>query len=210
MSIVNITNIEVLDNPTKFTNPFQFEITFTSYPPAIKKELEWKITYVGCPDDEKFDQDLDTVLVGPVKLGKNKFVFQSPAPNPALFPSKQLLDITVIMLSCAYSGQTFIQVGYYVSNYYIDEKFKNSSPAVYAHAYRNINTKPRVTRFDITWDKEPVKQSLGPFEYLAERKIQDYREVAPKEEDHLVDKDEPMDVEEDIESDHESMSLQDK
>ena len=28
MSIVNIINVQVLDNPTRFTNPFQFEITF--------------------------------------------------------------------------------------------------------------------------------------------------------------------------------------
>ena len=28
MSVVNITNVVVLDNPTSFSNPFQFEITF--------------------------------------------------------------------------------------------------------------------------------------------------------------------------------------
>lgn len=28
MSLVNILNIQVLDNPTNFKNPFQFEITF--------------------------------------------------------------------------------------------------------------------------------------------------------------------------------------
>jgi histone chaperone ASF1 len=28
MSVVNITNIQVLDNPTRLGNPFQFEITF--------------------------------------------------------------------------------------------------------------------------------------------------------------------------------------
>lgn len=28
MSVVNIINIQVLDNPTCYTNPFQFEITF--------------------------------------------------------------------------------------------------------------------------------------------------------------------------------------
>ena len=28
MSCVNVTNVSVLDNPSNFTNPFQFEITF--------------------------------------------------------------------------------------------------------------------------------------------------------------------------------------
>lgn len=28
MALVNVTDIKVLDNPAKFTSPFQFEITF--------------------------------------------------------------------------------------------------------------------------------------------------------------------------------------
>lgn len=28
MSLVNVTNVVVLDNPSYFDNPFQFEITF--------------------------------------------------------------------------------------------------------------------------------------------------------------------------------------
>ena len=41
-----------------------------------RAELEWKIVYVGSAEDEKHDQTLDSVLVGPVQLGCNKFVFQ--------------------------------------------------------------------------------------------------------------------------------------
>jgi hypothetical protein len=37
MSLVNILNVEVLDNPTAFTNPFQFQITFESVAPGIKE-----------------------------------------------------------------------------------------------------------------------------------------------------------------------------
>jgi hypothetical protein len=43
---------------------------------ASRAELEWKIVYVGSAEDEKHDQTLDSVLVGPVQLGCNKFVFQ--------------------------------------------------------------------------------------------------------------------------------------
>tara|TARA_B110000208_G_scaffold169958_1_gene211118 strand:+ start:550 stop:753 length:204 start_codon:yes stop_codon:yes gene_type:complete len=28
MAVVNVLNVTVLDNPSRFTNPFQFEITF--------------------------------------------------------------------------------------------------------------------------------------------------------------------------------------
>ena len=39
-------------------------------------DIEWKITYVGSAEDERYDQILDTVLVGPVPVGSNKFVFE--------------------------------------------------------------------------------------------------------------------------------------
>lgn len=39
MSVVNILNIQVLDNPTKFFNPFQFEITFECISPLKEGNL---------------------------------------------------------------------------------------------------------------------------------------------------------------------------
>lgn len=33
MSLVNILSIQVLDNPSRFTNPFQFEIAFECIAP---------------------------------------------------------------------------------------------------------------------------------------------------------------------------------
>lgn len=82
MSVVNILSVQVLDNPSKFTNPLQFEITFECLNELeqgifyIMSDLEWKIVYVGSAEDEKYDQILDTILVGPVPIGINKFVFQ--------------------------------------------------------------------------------------------------------------------------------------
>lgn len=32
--------------------------------------------YVGSAEDEKYDQELDDILVGPVPIGKNQFIFQ--------------------------------------------------------------------------------------------------------------------------------------
>jgi len=92
MSVVNILNIQVLDNPTKFLNPFQFEITFECISPLkegifyyllflfyiqqIFQDLEWKIIYVGSAEDDRYDQVLDSIMVGPIPVGINKFVFQ--------------------------------------------------------------------------------------------------------------------------------------
>ena len=39
-------------------------------------DLEWKIIYVGSASSETHDQVLDTVLVGPIPVGRHKFVFQ--------------------------------------------------------------------------------------------------------------------------------------
>lgn len=74
MSIITLQEIKVLKNPTKFTDKFEFEITFN----AVEKldgDIEWKLIYVGSPDSSDYDQVLDTVLVGPVPKGKNKFSF---------------------------------------------------------------------------------------------------------------------------------------
>lgn len=72
MAKVHIVNVVVLDNPSSFSNPFQFEITFECIE-DLKEDLEWKIIYVGSAESEAYDQTLDTVYVGPVPEGKNFF-----------------------------------------------------------------------------------------------------------------------------------------
>eukprot|EP00457_Paulinella_chromatophora_P009974 gb/GEZN01010058.1/.p1 GENE.gb/GEZN01010058.1/~~gb/GEZN01010058.1/.p1 ORF type:complete len:272 (-),score=48.99 gb/GEZN01010058.1/:286-1101(-) len=178
MAAIVVRNVEVLDNPSRFTNPFQFVIHFLCNTP-LKKELEWKLVYVGSADDSKYDQELETVLVGPVSVGQNKFVFQAPAPDPALIPRKDLLDVTVLILSCSYNGEEFLRVGYYVSNEYTDPVFATDppSPPMISHLRRSILAdKPRVTRFNIAWDIANPENDAGEFDYLAERKMSDYAE----------------------------------
>jgi len=162
MSAVNVTNVTVLDNPSMFLNPFQFEISYeclvplkdgkrsinlpfsklhfvkgvsfpayacllvtdiVMFPRSLQcavllfqfrsffwlacylnqskslfavgyvmdldcvqigwvvamihfADLEWKLIYVGSAEDEKYDQVLESVLVGPVNIGNYRFVFQ--------------------------------------------------------------------------------------------------------------------------------------
>lgn len=83
---INVVNVNVLDNPTSVTNPFQFEIIFEacqdlqegSIPVAHshRLDLEWKLTYVGDYRSTDGDQILDSVLVGPITRGTHKFCFQ--------------------------------------------------------------------------------------------------------------------------------------
>uniref|UniRef100_A0A3B3HGD9 Anti-silencing function 1B histone chaperone n=1 Tax=Oryzias latipes TaxID=8090 RepID=A0A3B3HGD9_ORYLA len=75
MAKVQVLNVAVLDNPSQFGNPFQFEITFECME-DLAEDLEWKIIYVGSAESEEYDQVLDSVLVGPVPAGRHMFVFQ--------------------------------------------------------------------------------------------------------------------------------------
>lgn len=43
---------------------------------VLLADLEWKLTYVGSAESEKYDQELDSVLVGPVVRGQYRFIFQ--------------------------------------------------------------------------------------------------------------------------------------
>lgn len=84
--IINVVNVNVLDNPTSATNPFQFEIIFEAckdledgkgfYSLISNLDLEWKMTYVGDYRSIEKDQILDSILVGPINRGTHKFCFQ--------------------------------------------------------------------------------------------------------------------------------------
>lgn len=87
-------------------------------PHSRHSELEWKLVYVGSAEDDQYDQELDSVLVGPIIVGKNKFVFEANAPDPTLIPAKDIMEVTVLLLTCAYKEKEFIRIGYYVVNDY--------------------------------------------------------------------------------------------
>merc|ERR1711963_685885 len=127
MAKVHVCNVLVLDNPTQFMSKLEFEITFECIE-NLAEDLEWKIIYVGSAESEEFDQILDTVYVGPVPEGKHKFIFEADPPIPEKIPSKELVGVTVILITCAYRGQALVQVGYYVSNEYSDPEMQEIPP----------------------------------------------------------------------------------
>lgn len=156
MSIVSLLGINVLNNPARFSDAYQFEITFECLEP-LKDDLEWKLTYVGSSRSLEHDQELDSILVGPVPVGVNKFILTADAPSPELIPASELVSVTVILLSCSYKDREFVRVGYYVNNEYDSEELRENPPnkVQVDHIVRNILAeKPRVTRFNIVWDNE--------------------------------------------------------
>ncbi|KAF9934395.1 Histone chaperone asf1 [Linnemannia zychae] len=160
MSIVSITQVNVLDNPTHFANPYQFEITFECIAP-LAADLEWKIIYVGSANSNAHDQVLESIMVGPIPVGVNKFVFQADAPKPELIPHNDIVGVTVILITCSYQEKEFVRIGYYVNNDYLDQELRENPPEqiAYDKLYRSILAeKPRVTRFPINWENPMIEE----------------------------------------------------
>ncbi|SCU99829.1 LAME_0G05798g1_1 [Lachancea meyersii CBS 8951] len=203
MSIVSLLGINVLNNPAKFADPYEFEITFECLEP-LKKDLEWKLTYVGSSRSLEHDQELDSILVGPVPVGVNKFLFTADPPSPELIPASELVSVTVILLSCSYDGREFVRVGYYVNNEYNNEELRENPPAKVQvdQVVRNILAeKPRVTRFNIIWDNEQGDE-YPPEQPEVEAEEEDDDEVEEEGEDDEDDDEDDMegDAEQDIET----------
>ncbi|KAH0441964.1 hypothetical protein CcaCcLH18_01824 [Colletotrichum camelliae] len=192
MSIVSLLGVQILNNPAKFTDKYEFEITFECLE-SLEKDLEWKLTYVGSATSDQYDQELDSLLVGPIPVGTNKFVFEADAPNTSKIPDADVIGVTVVLLTCAYDGREFVRVGYYVNNEYDSEELNAEPPSkpIIERVRRNILAeKPRVTRFAIKWDNEasapaefPPEQPEADLaaddeEYGAEEREEEEAEVA--------------------------------
>ncbi|KAG0662280.1 Histone chaperone asf1 [Maudiozyma exigua] len=199
MSIVSLLGIKVLNNPAKFSDSYEFEITFECLEP-LKNDLEWKLTYVGSSRSLEHDQELDSILVGPVPVGVNKFVFSADPPSAELIPASELVSVTVILLSCSYDGREFVRVGYYVNNEYDSEELRENPPAKVQvdHIVRNILAeKPRVTRFNIVWDNE----NEGDFYPPEQPEVEEEEEEEDEDEDEEEEEDEDEEEEEEEEDD---------
>ncbi|KAK9790758.1 hypothetical protein WJX73_006500 [Symbiochloris irregularis] len=163
MTAVNVTSVNVLNNPTFFSAPLQFEIAYECHC-ELQHDLEWKLTYVGSAESEKYDQVLDSVLVGPVRAGQFRFVFQTDGPDPAKLPPDNIVGVTVLLLTCSYKDTEFIRVGYYISNDYTEDGLRESPPEpprLDLLTRSILAENPRVTRFPCDFDKPAAIPSAG-------------------------------------------------
>ena len=72
-------------------------------------------------------------------------------------PKTEIVGVTGILLTCSYDGHEFFRVGYYVNNYYEDPELNENPPSEpdITKLTRHILTeRPRVTKFNIQWDKD--------------------------------------------------------
>ena len=102
----------------------------------------------------EYDQELDSLLVGPIPVGVNKFIFEADPPDLKRIPTSEILGVTVILLTCSYDDREFVRVGYYINNEYDSDELNADPPAKpnIERIRRNVLAeKPRVTRFAIKW-----------------------------------------------------------
>ena len=159
MASINILNIIPKNTTSKFTDPFSFEIIFEVLS-NLKKEIEWKMIYIGSAEDKNYDQILETIEIdGPFHLGSMKFEFIGEPPDISKIPESEVLGVTAIILCCSYNNQEFFRCGYYLNNIYDNEEM-NINPPEKVDKNRIIRSlladKPRITRFDIEWDNENI------------------------------------------------------
>ena len=205
MALVNVIQVTVLDNPTAFTNPFQFEITFECLQ-ELSDDLEWKVIYVGSAEDANADQTLEEVMVGPVPVGINKFVLQAAAPDISQIQQEDLIGVTVVLVICSFKDQEFLRIGYYVNNEYPDYDPENPPTTVeVSKLFRSILAdQPRVTRFNIDWTgKASSTEDVIP---LTEE-IVDENDLVLMDQD---EEDEEDEEEEDEADDNEEVDLEDE
>ncbi|KAI0287867.1 ASF1 like histone chaperone-domain-containing protein [Russula brevipes] len=159
MSIVTIRNVEFLNNPARFLDPYHFRVTFECIA-ALKEDLEWRLIYVASPGNAELDQELDDCLVGPVPVGVNAFEFEGSPPSSESIPPEDVLGVAALILTGSYCDQEFVRVGYYQNTEYDNDEMKMSPPESiqFDKLVRDISAKPRVTRFQIKWD---VSQQSG-------------------------------------------------
>jgi histone chaperone ASF1 len=164
MASINILNIIPKNITSKFTDPFSFEVIFEVLS-ELKKEIEWKMIYIGSAEDKKYDQILETIEIdGPFHLGSMKFEFIGEPPDISKIPESEVLGVTAIILCCSYNNQEFFRCGYYLNNIYDNEEM-NINPPEKVDKDRIIRSlladKPRITRFDIDWDNENVDNVIN-------------------------------------------------
>jgi histone chaperone ASF1 len=194
MAQVNVIQVTILDNPTAFTNPFQFEITFECLA-ELRDDLEWKVIYVGSAEDANADQVLEEVMVGPVPIGINKFVLQAMAPDHSQIPQEDLIGVTVVLVTCSFMDQEFIRIGYYVNNEYPEYDPENPPATIeVSKLFRSILAdQPRVTRFNVDWTGKGAEEAQPLTEDIVDE--QDENDVAMEEDEEEEDEEEDGDAE---------------
>lgn len=120
--MIKVCNVEVLENPSNFLQPFQFKITFTADEDLKNDEYEWKIVYVGSAESKDFDQVLLSEPLGFYSKGQHDLILRSASIDPDKIPKDELLAPSIVLIVGYHENKQFFQVGYLVVKEYLDDE----------------------------------------------------------------------------------------
>lgn len=90
-SKIHLDSISILNNPSKFTDPINIEVTFTTLE-SLPHLIDWKVTYVGSAKSQNHDQILEEFQVDSMQDPcTSQFHLPCPPPNPDRIPKDELL-----------------------------------------------------------------------------------------------------------------------
>ena len=102
-----------------------------------------------------------------------------------VIPEKDILGVTVILVTVSYREKEFIRVGYYVNNEYTEEYDPEVGPPKPLDMDKVVRTilaeKPRVTKFPIPWgdvNPENVDKEQDPQESTADANMENEDEAS--------------------------------
>ncbi|XP_003378215.1 histone chaperone Asf1 [Trichinella spiralis] len=200
MSLVEIQKVDVLNNPGTFFTPFKFGITLLCHEDLphgsiytmlseyilLESDLEFTLTFIGSPDTHAYDQELETVLVGPIKEGycfciavclKHFANVHTDPPDPTKIPATEAAGVSVILLSVSYREQIFVKIGYYVSHFYADVELSENPPLEPKFQELSrlilITDVPRITKYVIDWTKDSGEATSNDMECTMDAPVEE-------------------------------------
>ncbi len=88
--------------------------------------------------------------MGPLEVGQSRFVLWTAAPQLSKIPPKDVLGVTVVILTAAYRGADFFNVGYYVNNEGDEEVRRTMDPSRISRDV--LMSKSKVSKVAIDWN----------------------------------------------------------
>jgi hypothetical protein len=96
MAQVHINNIVVLNNPASVLDPFSFQITFECFN-ALPGVFDWKIIYIGSPNNPDSDQVIDSFDMDTPQAGVMQFNVESQHPNFNQIAQDEIVGTSFVM-----------------------------------------------------------------------------------------------------------------
>uniref|UniRef100_A0A0N5BWZ5 Histone chaperone asf1 n=1 Tax=Strongyloides papillosus TaxID=174720 RepID=A0A0N5BWZ5_STREA len=196
-SLVNVTSVDLLNNPAPFNDKLNLSISFNCLE-AVNKPLSFDIVYIGSPNDTDHDQVLDTITVPELTVGNHTITIEVDPPVADKIPKEDFVGVTAIMLKAFYNGQLFNKISWYCAIEYTDpELIENQpeTPVIEKLQRRVVFDEPRNVIYNIKWKENEEEEEVVPTEEVEESDVIVFS-CQPSEFDIAAEKSEDKECEE--------------